>query len=166
MPQGLLDDDKHNISASLMLTQRFVYRHKQYHYLGKNFLNLKRRPREIKILDMSVHRVSLSCPTEVDSSKIDHEKLSLIRVHHYLGTKEQYFFRSDPRDVANSSTVTSKKPIGYKRRDAKQYETLAKQATLLDPIAKDWVRGFVQNVGLENAKRLLEGVGIPGYSVA
>jgi hypothetical protein len=163
MPLHLLDGT-HNISSSVMLSQSFVYRQKQHHRVGKNILNLKRHPKEISFREMTPHRVSLSCPSEMAAFGMDHENVSYVRVHHYLGTKEQYLFRSDPRDNKRgvpSQASTSAKPKGYQTRDVEQYDLRARQATFFDPSARDWVRGFVHNVGLHNVQRLLEGVGIP-----
>ena len=118
----------------------------------------------------SVHHVSSYCPDPDQMRKVNHIKKALVRVHHYLGTEEQYFFRSDPRQ---SNNATTKAPVvtkngtkmmtgAYYTRDKKRFSKLNQGANYPDQGARAWIRGFIEDVGLEQAKVLLAGVGKVG----
>ena len=134
---------------------------------GKNLINLQKLP-AIKTYT-SVHHVSSYCPDPDQMRKVNHIKKALVRVHHYLGTEEQYFFRSDPRQGNNATT---KPPVmkngtlmttgAYYTRDKKRFKKLNQGANYPDQGARAWIRGFIDDVGLEKAKFLLEGVGKVG----
>ena len=74
----------------------------------------------------------------------DHPRLFL---RHFTGTREQYVFRDDPR--------------GFRKGAAKMDRWIASQkaATVMDLSLIPWLRGFVEHVGINEAKRLLQGVG-------
>jgi len=77
-------------------------------------------------------------------------KYSGLRINHYLGSWEQYSFRDDSRKGADRS------------REAWEFRSNL-QATN-DKLTHLWLKGFVADVGLDKANRLLNGTGIPkGY---
>lgn len=98
---------------------------------------------------------------------INHVKKSLLRIHHYLGTQEQYFFRSDPRQVeANVSKAPVKAGMtnaAYFTRGKGRYQMLNKRSIYPDQGARAWIKGFIKSVGVDTARELLEGVGQVGY---
>ncbi|CAB9516928.1 expressed unknown protein [Seminavis robusta] len=153
------------------LTQRFLYRNPRRMHNGKNLINIRMLP-QIKTYT-SVHHVSSYCPDPDKMRTVNHVKKSLVRVHHYLGTEEQYFFRSDPRTakVSNSTDAppspdTKKKENStqaYFTRGKGRYKMLNKRSIYPDQGARAWIRGFVHDVGLDVAKELLAGVGKVGY---
>ena len=142
------------IDAMNMVTQRYLFRESKRNHNGKNLLNLKRAPKVLGYAN--AHHISQSvCPDPEDQRALNQHRNALIRVHHYLGSQEQYFFRDDPR--AENSTKTNS--TLYNVRGIKRYDRLNKRANHEDHAAKGWITGFVQNVGLETAVELLEGVG-------
>lgn len=142
------------IDAMNMVTQRYLFREAMRNHNGKNLLNLKRAP---KILGYAnAHHISQSvCPDPEDQRALNQHRNALIRVHHYLGSKEQYFFRDDPR----AENRTEANSTLYNVRGIVRYDRLNKRANHEDHAAKGWITGFVQDVGLETAVELLEGVG-------
>jgi hypothetical protein len=155
------------------LTQRFIYRNPIRMHNGKNLINIRKLP--LLTTYSSVHHVSSYCPDPDKMRTVNHVKKSLLRVHHYLGTPEQYFFRSDPRMAkthANRTNTTKGHeqplkqnkdgaivPVSYFTRGKSRYNNLNLRATYPDQGARAWVKGFIQEVGLETALALLEGVG-------
>lgn len=130
---------------------------------GKNLLNIKRIP-ALKHYS-SVHHVSSMCPDPNKMRTVNHVKKSLVRVHHYLGSQEQYFFRSDPRERPSNNTSTKKgvTNVAYFTRTRGRYSALSRVANYPDHGARAWIKGFIQKVGMEKAKELLNGVGQVGY---
>jgi hypothetical protein len=169
------------LSGYDFLTQRFIYRNPRRMHNGKNLLNLKQLP-QLKTYS-SVHHVSSFCPSPEHMRTVNHVRNSLVKVHHYLGTEEQYFYRSDPRqldknntksktetetgtgNLTNSTTTTKKKKNNpaYFTRGKGRYDTLNARSIYPDQGARAWLKGFVNDVGMETAKHLLEGVGQVGY---
>jgi hypothetical protein len=159
------------------LTQRFIYRNPRRMHNGKNLINIRKLP-QIKTYT-SVHHVSSYCPDPDKMRTVNHVKKALLKVHHYLGTPEQYFFRSDPRMAKTRSNSTHSTegheqpmkmnkdgamvPVAYFTRGKGRYNNLNLRATYADQGARAWVKGFIQDVGLETALALLEGVGQVGY---
>ena len=89
-------------------------------------------------------------------------KHALVRVHHYLGSKDQYLFRDDPRLREKNLHVVarnSSKPGVFAVRDLKRYEEYNRKANHEDHAAKAWIRGFVREMGEDLATELLRGVG-------
>jgi hypothetical protein len=81
-----------------------------------------------------------------------HHGNSLLEVYHYLGTKEQFFFRDDPRHkIAHGGNRTANY---IKNKDADGTNKLGSADQL-----RPWLEGFVGYVGAQEAARLLEGVG-------
>jgi hypothetical protein len=82
-----------------------------------------------------------------------------------LGTKEQHFFREDPRTHKNdstNSTTPKNEPGSYLVRGLKRYKRLNALADHEDHGMLGWVHGFVKDVGWKTAKALLDGVGEVG----
>jgi hypothetical protein len=162
------------INGSNLLTQRFIYRHARRMHNGKNLINIRKLP-QIKTYT-SVHHVSSYCPDPDKMRTVNHVKKALLKVHHYLGTPEQYFFRSDPRMAKTKGNSTggheqpmklnkdgAMVPVAYFTRGKSRYNNLNVRATYADQGARAWIKGFVQDVGVETAKYLLEGVGQVDY---
>jgi len=146
-----------SINASNMLTQRYLYREPRKHANGKNLMHLQRVPAIKKF--MSVHHVSThACPDPKTMVNKDLNRVSIARVHHYLGSPEQYLYREDPRGNyhANASVKT------YHTRGLDRWDKLNRKADHEDHAAKAWIRGFVKEMGEELAADLLEGVGVTG----
>ena len=111
---------------------------------GKNVVHVQRVsaghiPSRVK----TVHHVLPSvCPVKVETRD------SPLVIHHYLGTLEQYTARTDPRDsIPNRPS-----------RNAKLYHSYP--GKVRDTALLPWLSGFVRDVGSEEARRLLEGVGV------
>ena len=161
-PEGLV---KHlvpdTIDAMSMLTQRFLFREPSRNRNGKNLVNLQ-RVRSLTTFG-GVHHISLqACPDPNSLRKLDINMHALVRVHHYLGTKEQYFFRDDPR-IINASVHGENVKVGsFKPRDIKRYNQFNERANHEDHAAKAWLRGFVSTMGENLASVLLKGVGKVG----
>jgi hypothetical protein len=149
-----------NVISHLNLS---IYHH-QFRHNGKNLINILQLPK-IKTYT-SVHHVSSYCPDPDKMRTVNHVKKSMVRIHHYLGTEEQYFFRSDPRQIAANVTKPPVKGMtnaAYFTRGKGRYQMLAKRANYPDHGARAWVRGFITSVGLKTARALLAGVGQVGY---
>lgn len=152
-----------------LMTQRFIYRNPRRMHNGKNLLNLKLLP-ALKVYT-SVHHVSSFCPDPDKMRKVNHVRNSLVKIHHYLGTEEQYFFRSDPRQQHKNVTKPlqwepskpKRKNPAYFTRGKGRYDALNKRAIYPDQGARAWIKGFIKDVGVETAKALLQGVGQVGY---
>lgn len=148
------------ISAENMLTQKYLFREPRQNYNGKNLINTYRVP-ELKTFG-GVHHVATACPDPKVVRGQNQNKHALIRVHHYLGTQEQYLFRDDPRLHANNEGNRTK--FGsFNARGLQRYNEYNRKANHEDHAAKAWIRGFVNEMGVELASNLLEGVGQVGY---
>ncbi|CAB9507386.1 expressed unknown protein [Seminavis robusta] len=155
------------------MTQRFQFRNPKRMHNGKNLINIKKLP-QIKTYT-SVHHVSSYCPDPDKMRSVNHVKKALLRVHHYLGTEEQYFFRTDPRTVKETNDTNAVQPpkakkkadgsvaVAYFTRGIGRYKMLNRGAIYPDQGARAWIKGFIQDVGLDLAKELLAGVGKVGY---
>lgn len=72
------------------------------------------------------------------------------RIHHYLGSWEEYSFRDDSRRGGERSI----EGWAFKAQDADE----------TDDNIRPWIKGFVEEHGPEQAKKLLAGTGLPpGY---
>lgn len=152
--------NKSKLKGVDFLTQRFMYRHHQKMQNGKNLVHLAAMD---TIQPMAnVHRISATCPSTDSVSRLNHIKRTLLKVHHYLGTKEQYFFRSDPRQVENKDDQIKKGLGVFYLRDTQRYDELNKDAKYSDSGARGWIRGFVETMGLPMAEFLLQGIGKVG----
>jgi hypothetical protein len=96
----------------------------------------------------NVHKVSYHCPGRDSADSI--ESTAMFKIHHYVGTLEQFSFRSDPRAETNVS------------RNVQLYVKKGDGTTDLYTHSQGWIEGFIQQVGLAKAKELLEGVGQVG----
>ncbi|CAB9505165.1 expressed unknown protein [Seminavis robusta] len=159
---------KHNvpdgIDAHGMVTQRFLYREPRRNYNGKNLIHLKRVP-SLHTFG-GVHHVStVACPDPDQMRALNLNKHALIRVHHYLGTLEQYMFRDDPRlhDGSASGRNGTKRVGSYNPRGVGRFNNFNKKANHEDHAAKAWIRGFINAMGEDLASELLAGVGKVGY---
>jgi hypothetical protein len=78
-------------------------------------------------------------------------KNTLLRVYHYSGTKEQYFFRDDPRLKLKFKNQHNRTAVWYQNVAAK----IGKPAVDL----RGWLPGFIDFVGEEEAHFLLRDSG-------
>jgi hypothetical protein len=67
-------------------------------------------------------------------------------IHHYIGSYEQFTFRDDARQ-------------GMKQRNDERFQTYGQIKDGVDVTITTWIQKFVKEVGISEAKRLLEGVG-------
>lgn len=173
--QRFVPYSKTGLNASNFMTQRWIFRNPRRMHNGKNLIHLQLLP-EIKQYT-SVHHVSSYCPDPDSMRLVNHVRNALVRVHHYLGTQEQYFFRDDPRILegrtrTNTTNTThqgedpmahvDKHPKTYHARSLNRYMSLDKKSTFPDPVARAWIKGFLQTMGIEKAQSLLKGVGEVG----
>ncbi|CAB9522474.1 expressed unknown protein [Seminavis robusta] len=145
------------------VTQRFMFRQPTSMNNGKNLVHLEAIPMHIlqqaQLGRMNVHRVSNTCPTQESFQGVNHVKRTMIKIHHYLGTQEQYLFRSDPRTKNNTM---SQEKVAFNPRGLERYQRLDREAVYSDSGARGWISGFIQDVGLPTAEYLLKGVGQVG----
>ena len=88
------------------------------------------------------HKPLSMCPENVYSHKLQ----TPFVVHHYMGTPEQWFYRSN-----------DKRGIGYRRA---RYEDMNERFGIRESdTIRPWLQNFVDAVGSAEASRLLEGVG-------
>ena len=78
--------------------------------------------------------------------------VSPLVVNHYVGTYEQYTFRDDAR-------------AGMKQRDDERFAWYGTIQDGVDASIAPWLGRFVQEVGLQEARRLLEGVGDANFTL-
>jgi hypothetical protein len=149
------------VDASGMVTQQFLFREPRRNDNGKNLVNLQ-RVKSIMTFG-GVHHISQqACPDPKLLRKLDMNFHALVRVHHYLGTKEQYAFRDDPRALNKTLNGKNGRVGSYKPRGIKRYDEFNRRADHEDHAAKAWIRGFVKSMGEDLAAELLMGVGKVG----
>jgi len=159
------------ISGRSLLTQRYLYRNSNHRLNGKNIVRLSALKQQRDSSFESVHRISHLCPAPASIQYIEQLHQSpFLRIHHYLGTKEQYFSRSnDPRAGDNRTTYqqvpTEAHPVegAYFKRDIFRYDQITKEGTVWDSSLRGWIDGFCKSVGYDMAQYLLEGVGQVEY---
>jgi Glycosyltransferase family 92 len=150
-------------SASLnpynFLTQRFLYQTTTKTSYGKNFMYVA--PERRVIPNPNVHRVSLHCPKRKHADRS--ESTAFFKIQHYLGTPEQYAFRSDPRVVPRLQFIQSGggSPT-YPEHNLESYQIRGRGPSNLDTNVQGWIEGFIQMVGLTKATELLQGIGEVG----
>jgi hypothetical protein len=116
--------------------------------LGKNIVNVA----AVKSSDfpekvpLSVHRVIDELCPHKSGNLVDHPDSFLV-VKHYTGTKEQFFFRDDPRSKLGGRL---------------NFRFSTKDKNTQDDSMRFWLKGFTENVG-KDAVKLLKGVGQLGY---
>ena len=184
IPHSSKSHPRTKLKGRSFLTQRYLYRNPKRMFNGKNMVRLSAISQQSSQSLSNVHRVSSVCPTYESVARTDQIKTSLLRVHHYLGSREQYFSRAnDPRagdnttryqrfatilqsDDPGSPTAQQQQPQlldlqhgVYYKRDIFRYQQLNDQGTYSDSGTRGWITGFIQDVGLPMAEYLLEGVG-------
>jgi hypothetical protein len=88
----------------------------------------------------SIHRPLIDICPEIDSYfSVENDATSVFRVHHYLGTWEEYSFRSDAR---RSNDIFTQKAEAASRYGP-NYEI------------RPWLNTFIQTEGIEKAQQLL-----------
>jgi hypothetical protein len=144
-----------NLSGMDFLTTRWRLRQQPNMWLGKNFVNVGLLKPEDYVMGRSVHSVLGLCPGIDWKNLRKRSKLhsvkhqdSLAVLSHFSGTKEQFFFRDDPRD---------------KEGGRSRYMARNRSAKTPDDDWRYWLKGFVGAMGSVEAHRLLEGVGQVGY---
>jgi len=129
-----------------------------YHVIpGKVAIDLLR----LRLKDLFNYKIKGNTHRPLESICMDHEKWrsendTALVAHHYLGTPEQYFYRS-----------TDSRGEEYRRN---RYEKLnQKIGSSESDIMKPWLEGFLGLVGKTEASLLLKGVGevepIPNMTV-
>ena len=74
-------------------------------------------------------------------------KTSLLVANHYVGTEQQWNFRDDPRSDFGMT------------RTQKKFDEQKNISTVRDPTPAGWLASFIRSVGINEAKRLLNGAG-------
>jgi hypothetical protein len=106
---------------------------------GKVLVNLKKTPWKEIDRDMhSIHQPNSPSCSEPLKPYIN----GIVRVHHYLGSWEQYISREDVR------RTKEKYEEGNSANDGEDYQI------------QDWLHRFVQVVGVDKSKKLLQYAGI------
>eukprot|EP00985_Skeletonema_marinoi_P015500 scaffold8021_cov79-Skeletonema_marinoi.AAC.14 len=114
---------------------------------GKTMIDVSQIPtEELQVEAENVHApLSHYCPRQVWHYSPQYTT-SLFRVNHYLDSFEAYTYRKDVRVEL--------------RQSVDRYNTLAKEGNhSMDTEGSHWLQEFVQDMGSENAKMLLAGVG-------
>jgi hypothetical protein len=97
--------------------------------------------------ELKVESVHYTLPDICPKNTGDHLHSSYLQIQHYLGTFEQFTYRNDPRDVLDDrwwkwhTRGRSPEPFHF------------------DVSMTDWLTGFVDTLGVEEAQRLLHRVG-------
>jgi hypothetical protein len=125
------------------------YRSANKLHLGKNILNVAAMqdsdfPESAPI---SVHRVNDKLCPKKEGNPTNHQD-SLVVVHHYTGTSKQFHFRDDPR---------------HKLGGRNSFKRSTRGTDTPDDSMRSWLKGFMEDVGINETLRLLKGVGQPGY---
>eukprot|EP00522_Entomoneis_paludosa_P015068 CAMPEP_0172462650 /NCGR_PEP_ID=MMETSP1065-20121228/44434_1 /TAXON_ID=265537 /ORGANISM="Amphiprora paludosa, Strain CCMP125" /LENGTH=168 /DNA_ID=CAMNT_0013218367 /DNA_START=68 /DNA_END=574 /DNA_ORIENTATION=+ len=122
---------------------------------GKNIINVAALSYDDLPEDQTywTHRnIPAICPRT--SRSFTNEGNSVLLANHYLGTWEQYSRAGDAREA-------------HSPRMKRTFDRLQEQKRLGSTGVQDnirpWLQGFVDSVGEEEAKRLLEGAGVVGY---
>jgi hypothetical protein len=147
------NDTNSSLNPHKFLTQRYLYQAKERMPDGKNMMHVTAV--DTVKANPNVHKVSHYCPRRDGADSI--ESTALFKIHHYMGTLEQYSFRSDPR----AETNVSLHPV-TKGRNEQAYNKKGNGTTDLYTHSQGWIEGFIQQVGLAKAKELLAGVGQVG----
>ncbi|KAG7341045.1 hypothetical protein IV203_022996 [Nitzschia inconspicua] len=146
--QRLVDETLHSMSMS---RKDFVTLQWQWHgriddttlnRAGKAIVDVSQIPFSAMDLNRTdVHRPVMDyCSAEsVWNTNIE----SFLILHHYIGSWEQWSFRSDPRQTRTKERYDKYKTLGVEHDDS----------------ITSWLDEFVRQVGIETAKVLLEGTG-------
>ena len=138
------------------VTQRFLYETEDKTKIGKNMMHVMAV--SMVKANPNVHKVSLHCPPRDAANGI--ESTAFFKLRHYLGTQEQFSFRSDPRKTAKNGPIPQ--GANYDQRNLDAYVRRGAGANYMDSDSQGWIEGFIQQVGLAKAKELLAGVGQVG----
>ena len=154
-PLLVQQDLPYSWNGSNFLTTRWLYHSGKeivfgHNLDGKNVLHVGRfPPGAVPKRAPSAHQVIPSVCPETNGGRLNHTD-SLLLIHHYLGSFEQYNFRDDPRNAIE----------GRPKRDRSLWETAGQPATVREDVMRDWLVGFLKYVGQKEARRLLKGVGM------
>jgi len=108
---------------------------------GKSIVDLSKTPRNWLHKSDPHKMVKSACGKHVRGSG----ELAPFIVHHYAGSWEEFTFRNDIRKMAKSQGAYNKLRKLYTQEE--------------DDNARGWLRPFIDQVGLEKARFLLQGVG-------
>lgn len=145
------------------LTMRWLKHNGNNVHAGKTALYLP----HLKMSDVprkadSVHRFAPDLCLEHDDATIIQPRSHLL-IMHYLGTLEQYRFRTDPRDYEPRDAARSQAEFPdanvSKRSDTWYHKGRTPQANRVDYGMTRWLNGFVRSVGNEEAHHLLKDIG-------
>ena len=177
---------KTKLRATDFLTQRYMYRNTKRMSNGKNLIHLSALHNNNNNNNngadnwkpmANVHRVASSCPSTDATQNVDFSRQTLLKIHHYLGSPEQYAFRQDPRNMPKRDHDHQNKnvpdqppppPVAQKQmyfaRNPARYNALDQAGVYADAGARGWIAGFLQdpNIGVPMAEYLLQGVGHVG----
>jgi hypothetical protein len=179
-----------NTNTSHLLTTRWLYHNGQEirapkNLNGKNVVHVGRLlPSQIPNKVDNVHTVIADptiCPAASSSEDRLHHPDSWLLIQHYAGTFEQYSYRDDPRNTMagrRSQSRTdrsvwerigcrqsqSQSAPGVARTGARTQADVHADVLVRDNAMMDWLPGFVESVGVSEAARLLDGVGVVGIA--
>jgi hypothetical protein len=142
-----------SLNPHKFLTQRYLYQKTKRMLNGKNLMHATAVDNVQAMSD--IHKVSHYCPCRHRADVI--ESMAITKIHHYLGTLEQYSFWADPRAETNVSIS-----LVTKGRNAQAYSNEGGNTTYLYIRSQGWIEGFIQQVGLVKAKELRVGIGQVG----
>lgn len=155
------------LNASDFLTYQWLVHNNQAMSAGKSTMYLPTlKTNDIPSLADSVHRiVSSVCPEHSES--LLNSTRSYLSVMHYLGTYEQFSYRTDPRDYDAKDAERAQKQFENiksasvkSRVDTWYHRGRKPAASTLDVGMTHWLPGLVETVGLYEVKKLLENVGV------
>ena len=129
-------------------TYRWIWRSRKKDGSNKAIVDLSRVNSSVLATledTRSVHRpITAYCPQE---NVWRSPQTSLLVANHYMGTEQQWNFRDDPRSDFGMT------------RTQKKFNEQINISTVRDPTPAGWLDSFVRSVGINEAKRLLNGVG-------
>jgi hypothetical protein len=150
--------DMININASNLMTHRWKWHGPVNRPLlnkaGKSLMDVSRIPRTMIHLDeVNVHRPIMNI-CSVDGMWIPNDESPLI-LYHYVGSYEQWMYRSDPRGIRTRDLFETYRALNTSRVVERSQQDEEEE----EDYTSRWVYDFFQTVGTERAKGLLEGVG-------
>jgi hypothetical protein len=120
---------------------------------------------------VDISRIPISALSNVDQTDIHRPVLqychaddvwirnvdSALVLHHYTGRWDQWSFRSDPRQLQQQQQTQKQT---QKRRTRDRFEAYLQASHWIDTsITPSWLEDFVSQVGIDQARMLLEGTG-------
>jgi len=117
--------------------------------LGKSMVDVSQVGPHLPIEVRTPHRVvDALCPAPYSFIVVVAQ--SVFRVNHYMGSWEAYSYRNDARKGLH--------------RSREGWEFRSRVSDAMDNVTHRWLRGFIEDVGLDKAIRLLNSTGLPrGY---